>query len=547
MRTSRRLAARLIVLAALVAVPLTPSAASASRPAAEADATAVAAVTAAPAEAEAVTARVRARALIVSGTSGPDVIAVGRTRAGRIGVDVGADGSPEFAFPRATFETVDVRGGAGDDRLSINERFGAFTDDKRTRLLGGDGDDRLVGGIARERLNSGAGDDWVDGHRGRDLVTLGRGDDRFTWTEGDRGDIVNAGAGYDTVVAHGSPGRDRIQIWAAASDRVGIYVNLDVGAVEQVDVEGGRGADWLYVDRWVARWVRFTLVGGPGADTIDGGPLRARVYGGGGDDVLDGRGGRDVVFGGPGSDTITDGDGQVDHLYGGSDLSREGCGSTSDVDTITVDSRAPGVVYGGNLNSGSNCADGSDVIDIASAAGAGVDRVFGGNDNRRGSVAADLGDTITVGASDAIVHGGNRNAGASTGADADDGMVVASAGSGRVFGGNLNLSGSRGDDGSDVIVTGPGADAVHGGNANVGAGSRGTDITDYIDPGPGADRVWGGNLNAHGHGADSGDEITVVDFAPDDIVFGDNEGPGGGGDDRISNDPGDRVAEGDDI
>ena len=80
-------------------------------------------------------------------------------------------------------------------------------------------------------------------------------------------------------------------------------------------------------------FVRATLVGGDGNDTLQGGPQNDLIIGGAGDDILLGDRRNDVVFGGSGNDQIfgeggrdnlfgqdgddfIDGGGNEDHLYG---------------------------------------------------------------------------------------------------------------------------------------------------------------------------------------------------------------------------------------
>ncbi|MGD9861737.1 MAG: VCBS domain-containing protein [Pseudodonghicola sp.] len=85
-------------------------------------------------------------------------------------------------------------GGIGDDRLAGNAGNDVLRGDAGNDVLsGGDGDDRLWGGAGDDRLAGGDGNDVLDG---------GDGDDVFVWIATEEGvapDILNGGAGYDSV------------------------------------------------------------------------------------------------------------------------------------------------------------------------------------------------------------------------------------------------------------------------------------------------------------------------------------------------------------
>ena len=89
-----------------------------------------------------------------------------------------------------------LRGGPGRDRV--------FGSDMQDRLLGGPGNDFMVGGWARDRLKGGPGDDRLLGKRSKDRLRGGLGDDVARGGPGD--DRIRGLDGED--VAHGGTGFD---------------------------------------------------------------------------------------------------------------------------------------------------------------------------------------------------------------------------------------------------------------------------------------------------------------------------------------------------
>ena len=92
----------------------------------------------------AVGARVQNGTLTVTGDAGDNAIAVRLSAPQTIAIDVGDDGTNDFAFDRSTFDAIDISGAGGDDTLRVDQSGGPFTDDAVT-LSGGGGNDTLVG------------------------------------------------------------------------------------------------------------------------------------------------------------------------------------------------------------------------------------------------------------------------------------------------------------------------------------------------------------------------------------------------------------------
>src|SRR5271155_4441669 len=92
-------------------------------------------------------------------------------------------------------------------------------------------------------------------------------------------------------------------IHASAGD--GVTDNVLISQVKQIDIIGGAGPDYIYVDSSFT--IPTSILGGAGNDTIRGGGGSNTINGGAGDDWIDGRGTHDVIYGGEGDDTLLGG------------------------------------------------------------------------------------------------------------------------------------------------------------------------------------------------------------------------------------------------
>jgi Ca2+-binding RTX toxin-like protein len=147
----------------------------------------------------------------------------------RLQVDVGANGSAEFTFKRSAFNRIAVHGAAGADALSINERYGVFTNTEATSLFGDAGNDLLRGGSAAERLFGGSGNDTIDGKRGSDLV--------------------EGGADTDLVVFNGSKAAERFEFSADGNRLQFVAASpMNITDVERFDLRASGGADNVVVN-----------------------------------------------------------------------------------------------------------------------------------------------------------------------------------------------------------------------------------------------------------------------------------------------------------
>jgi len=200
----------------------------------------------------------------------------------------------------ASFETI-LDGGAGDDILDASRATRSVTligGAGNDILLGGRGNDLLVGGDGYDILIGGCGDDTLLGGAGMDILAGGLGNDVLCGGEGsdlilgmNGNDVLSGDAGDDILL--GGNGNDTLM----GGDGNDILMGDNGNDVLQGDagndiLSGGNGND--------------SLSGGAGNDFLDGGSGKDRLSGGAGNDILVGGSGRDSLDGGPGDDILID-------------------------------------------------------------------------------------------------------------------------------------------------------------------------------------------------------------------------------------------------
>jgi Ca2+-binding RTX toxin-like protein len=178
-----------------------------------------------------VKASIRRGQLNVLGTAGNNRITL-RLKPGnrsRLQVDAGSNGSAEFTFKRKAFNRIVVHAGSGADALSVNERFGVFTNTEATSLFGDTGNDLLRSGSAAERLFGGIGNDTINGKRGNDLI--------------------EGGAGSDLVVFSGSSAAEKFE-FSANGKRLRFVAarTMNIAGVERFDLRAFGGVDNVVVN-----------------------------------------------------------------------------------------------------------------------------------------------------------------------------------------------------------------------------------------------------------------------------------------------------------
>jgi Ca2+-binding RTX toxin-like protein len=139
----------------------------------------------------------------------------------------------------------------GDGMLLLDDLAGGQPAPLGVSIVGGSGDDILVGTDLRDHLEGGAGDDLIHGLAGDDWLDGGSGDD-----------AVHGDAGDDTLL--GGTGDDLLD-----------------GGADDDRLLGGDGDD-----RLLGSSGRDMLDGGAGDDSLDGGSGIDRLSGGAGNDVL---------------------------------------------------------------------------------------------------------------------------------------------------------------------------------------------------------------------------------------------------------------------
>ncbi|MBC8106528.1 MAG: hypothetical protein H7Z14_08060, partial [Anaerolineae bacterium] len=114
--------------------------------------------------------------LRVGGTNDADAIRISRSpsQPARLVVDVNGH---LYRYDAASIPTIYVYGRAGDDIISLNEKYGAIF--SNTRLMGDAGNDKIFAGSGNDSLYGGDGNDWIYGGAGRDRITGELGTDRL--------------------------------------------------------------------------------------------------------------------------------------------------------------------------------------------------------------------------------------------------------------------------------------------------------------------------------------------------------------------------------
>jgi Ca2+-binding RTX toxin-like protein len=223
----------------------------------------------------------------------------------QIQVDVGDNGSAEFAFARSAVDAIRVQMGNGGDSVRVDDANGTFTDGVPTTIAGGNGGDSLNGGQGAETFRGGNGDDNVDGGKGNDSADLGRGDDSFRWDPGEGSDVIEGQSGSDTMVFNGAAVNEDVTL-SANGGRLIFFRNpasitMDTDGVETVDFNALGGTDNITVDDLTGTDVTRTnldLAGSLGGNASDGALDSVIVNGTNGVDTIniDGNGsGADVT------------------------------------------------------------------------------------------------------------------------------------------------------------------------------------------------------------------------------------------------------------
>jgi Ca2+-binding RTX toxin-like protein len=201
-----------------------------------------------------VKASIRKGVLTVNGSAGPDVVTLRLSQGdpSTMEVDLGADGTADYAFDRTLFTSIAVYGAGGPDRLTADSVNGSFADTEATTLDGGDDGDFLTGTAGPETLVGGGGDDLLRGGLGADVVLADDGDDTVAWEPGAGSDTVDGGAGADRLAFQASNASEVVGLSGTPAGHVRLSrdiasVVMDLAAVENVDLHLFGGTDTVSV------------------------------------------------------------------------------------------------------------------------------------------------------------------------------------------------------------------------------------------------------------------------------------------------------------
>ena len=282
----------------------------------------------------------------ITGGAGDDVLSGGVGGACEVDVDVlsGGNGDDHFDMGSASNCGDAIAGGAGKDTvdygsrtanvavsLDTNANDGELGEGDKVGLdvevvLGGSGNDTLVGGSAADELHGGPGDDTLLGGAGHDTLVGGPGDDTMSGDNGNdtflesgndaayapaiaRGagdDVANGGAGTDAVSYASRTGDLVVTLCVDPGDTVGAPTSASLACTD-ADGEGSEADNLVNIER---------LEGGSGNDALTGGSANEIFEGNDGDDVIAGGAGDDTIWGDAGDDTLAGDDGE-DALDGG--------------------------------------------------------------------------------------------------------------------------------------------------------------------------------------------------------------------------------------
>jgi Ca2+-binding RTX toxin-like protein len=435
--------------------------------------TALFGVVAAPADA-AYKAQVQAGTLQITGDAASDKLSLGvsPTDPNILTVDVGEDGTTDFAFDRSTFTAIDVEAGSGNDEVRV------LGDLSNVTINGGAGDDTIIGGPEADVLLGGPGNDIVDGGRGNDTVDLGGGADRFLWDPGDGSDTVEGGGGNDALEFHGANANEHIDVSANGSHvrlfRDVASITMDMNGIEELDLSTLGGTDAVTIGDLTGTDLQKANIDLSATRGSGTGDAQADTVTVNGTDAAD-----NVNVSSSGGNVLVSGLSPKVHVSGSdSALDNVDVNTLGGDDTITsgVGLAGPAAV---NVDGGSG-------TDSATFSGTPADDTIGIAPDGGGVATFAVGGTplVTTAVENLDVRGlaGNDTI---TGQNGIAGLTSLTVDGGT---GDDNL---RGGDGDDLILGGGGNDTVDGGRGNdvaeLGAGKD----TFTWDPGDGSDTVDG--------------------------------------------------------
>lgn len=172
---------------------------------------------------------------------------------------VAAIGTPAFvsiAHVEAQDE-ITVRGGGNDDQISAS---GIVAGTVKLTLDGGAGDDTIFGSKGNDTLIGGAGVDFIVGNAGDDVALMGDGNDIFIWNPGDGSDVVEGGAGRNSMSFNGNSSNENMEL-SANGERFRLTrdvanIVMDTNDVQSVTLRADAGVDNIIINDLSATDVR---------------------------------------------------------------------------------------------------------------------------------------------------------------------------------------------------------------------------------------------------------------------------------------------------
>ena len=213
----------------------------------------------------------------------------GDTLIGSLGAD-SIDGGAGFdVLTYAAFTTsvvVDLDAGVGPGGSEIDRIEG---------VVGGNGDDMLLGDAQANQLSGGASNDLLSGGAGNDTLLGQAGRDTLLGGVGD--DILDGGTGADQMI--GGAGNDLYRI----DDSNDVVIERSGGGTDTVETTLASYLLPANVEYLVFTGTgNFAGTGNSLSNRLTGGLDDDTLSGGAGNDILRGGGGRDLLIGGAGTD-----------------------------------------------------------------------------------------------------------------------------------------------------------------------------------------------------------------------------------------------------